>query len=115
MITFVKTVILNEHGAKKTFEINKCMDVQLLNGHVNRSYPHHIKVTDQINEDLIEEKKEEVELKYKCIVVRVDKEYRWVFFKYLISLPGRLDHNYRRTLNQTLYDYFKIETPKYLE
>jgi len=70
---------------------------------------------DQISEDHIEERKEEVEQKYKCIVVRVDKEYRWMFFKRIIEMPGRMDHNYRRTLNQTLYDYFKIETPKYLE
>lgn len=77
-------------------------------------YEPELRSQDQINEDYVEERKEEVELKYSCIVVRVDKEYRWMFFKYLISLPGRLDHNYRRTLNQTLYDYFKVEAPKYL-
>lgn len=37
-----------------------------------------------------------------------------MFFKYIIEMPGRMDHNYRRILNQTLYDYFNIEAPKYL-
>jgi len=69
---------------------------------------------DLINEDHIEERNKEIESKYRCIIVRVDKEYREIFFKYLISLSGSLNQKYRRTLNQTLYDYFKIEAPKYL-
>jgi len=69
---------------------------------------------DQVNEDHIEERKEETNFKYRCIIVRVDKEYREIFFKYLISLSGSLNQKYRRTLNQSLYDYFGVEAPKYL-
>ena len=69
---------------------------------------------DKINEDHVEERQEETKVKYRCIVVRVDKEYRRLFFEYIIAQPGRLDRNYRRYLNQTLYHYFDMAVPRLL-
>ena len=47
---------------------------------------------DQVNEDRIEERQEETKVKYSCIVVRVDKEYRWMFFEFIIAQPGTVLH-----------------------
>lgn len=69
---------------------------------------------DQISEDNIEELREEKKLKYGCIVVRVDEEYRKTFFGYILAQPGRLDHKYRRSLNEILYHYFDMAAPKLL-
>jgi hypothetical protein len=73
-----------------------------------------LRAPEQVNEDHIEERQEENKIEYPCIEVRVDTEFRWMFFGYLISQPGRLDSKYRRFLNQTLYNYFGIEAPKLL-
>ena len=51
---------------------------------------------DKINEDLIKERQEETIVQHRCIIVRVDKEYKDLFFKYILTQPGRLDRNYRR-------------------
>src|SRR5665647_1690665 len=69
---------------------------------------------DQVNEDRIEERQEEIKVKCRCIVVRVDREYRLMFFEFIIAQPGRLDRNYRRYLNQTLYHYFDMAVPRLL-
>jgi len=67
---------------------------------------------EQVNENHIEERQEEKKVKYSCIVVRVDKEYRLMFFKYILTQPGRLNRNYRSCLNQTLYHYFDMAVPR---
>jgi predicted GTPase len=69
---------------------------------------------DKINEDHIIERQEERSVQYRCIVVRVDKEYRLMFFEYIIAQPGRLDRSYRGYLNQTLYHYFDMAVPRLL-
>src|SRR5665647_35982 len=69
---------------------------------------------DKIVEDRIEERQEEIKVHHRCIIVRIDKEYRWMFFEYIIAQPGRLDRNYRGYLNQTLYHYFGMAAPKLL-
>ena len=69
---------------------------------------------DKINEDHVAERQEETKVKCRCIVVRVDKEYRDMFFKYILTQPGRLDRNYRSYLNQTLYHYFDMALPRLL-
>lgn len=68
---------------------------------------------DQTNEDCIEERQEEEKIK-DCILVRVDEEYRHMFFKYILEKPGRLDHKYRRSLNEILYNYFDMAIPRVL-
>jgi len=72
-------------------------------------YKPKLRSQDQINEDYAVERQEETKVEYRCIVVRVDNEYRDLFFKYILTQPGRLDRNYRKYLNQTLYHYFDIE------
>ncbi len=69
---------------------------------------------DQINEDYIEEQREEQKIK-DCIVVKVDGEYRQMFFRYILAQPGRLDHKYRRSLNEILYHYFDMAAPRVLK
>ena len=69
---------------------------------------------DQVNEDRIEERQEEIKVKCRCIVVRVDREYRDMFFQFIVEQPGRLDRNYRRYLNQTFYHYFGMAAPTLL-
>jgi hypothetical protein len=66
---------------------------------------------EQVNEDHAAERQEEKKVKCRCIVVRVDKEYRLMFFQFIVEQPGRLDRNYRRYLNQTLYHYFDMAVP----
>src|SRR5665647_878913 len=68
---------------------------------------------DKINEDRVEERQEETKVQHRCIIVRVDKEYRDMFFQFIVEQPGRLDRNYRRYLNQTLYHYFDMAVPKH--
>jgi hypothetical protein len=63
---------------------------------------------DKINEDHIIERQEERSLQHRCIIVRVDKEYRLMFFEYIIAQPGGLERNYRSYLNQTLYHHFDM-------
>jgi hypothetical protein len=70
---------------------------------------------DKTNEDRIEERQEEEKVKCRCIIVRVDKEYRLMFFEYIIAQPGRLDRNYRGYINQTLYHYFDMAVPGKLQ
>ena len=77
-------------------------------------YKPEPKSQDQINEDHIEEQQQETKVEYPCIEVRVDVEFRWMFFGYLLSQPGSLISKYRKYLNQTLYDYFGMEAPKLL-
>jgi hypothetical protein len=69
---------------------------------------------EQVSEDHAAERQEEKKVKYRCIVVRVDKEYRLMFFEFILTQPGRLDRNYRRYLNQTLYHYFDMAVPRLL-
>ena len=69
---------------------------------------------EQINEDHTAERQEGKSVQYRCIVVRVDKEYRDLFFKYILTQPGRLDRNYRGYINQTLYHYFDMAVPRLL-
>lgn len=66
---------------------------------------------EQVSEDHAAERQKGKSVQYRCIVVRVDKEYRWMFFEFILAQPGRLDRNYRRYLNQTLYHYFDMATP----
>src|SRR5665647_2548182 len=66
---------------------------------------------DKINEDRIEERQEEQSLQHRCIIVRVDGKYKDLFFKYILTQPGRLDRNYRRYINQTLYHHFGMAAP----
>jgi len=68
---------------------------------------------DKINEDRVEEQQEE-RVQHRCIIVRVDGEYRDTFFQFIVEQPGRLDRNYRSCLNQTLYHYFDMATPTLL-
>jgi len=63
---------------------------------------------EQVNEDHIIERQEERSLQHRCIIVRVDKEYRLMFFEYIIAQPGGLERNYRSYLNQTLYHHFDM-------
>jgi len=67
---------------------------------------------DKINEDLIKERQEGKSVQHRCIVVRVDGEYKDLFFKYIIAQPGRLDRNYRSYLNQCMYHYFDMAVPR---
>lgn len=69
---------------------------------------------DNINEDRIEERHEERSVQHRCIIVRVDREYRLMFFEYIIAQPGRLDRNYRKYLNQCMYHYFDMVVPRLL-
>src|SRR5665647_726711 len=69
---------------------------------------------DNINEDLIKERQEEEKVKCRCIIVRVDGEYKDLFFQFIVEQLGRLDRNYRSYLNQTLYHYFDIAVPRLL-
>src|SRR5665647_2456552 len=67
---------------------------------------------DQVNEDHIKERQEEMKVQRRCIIIRVDKEYRLMFFEFVLTQPGRLDRNYRRYLNQILYHYFDMAVPR---
>jgi len=69
---------------------------------------------DKINEDRIEERQEERSVQHRCIIVRVDGKYKDLFFKYILTQPGRLDRNYRGYINQTLYHYFGMAVPRLL-
>jgi len=69
---------------------------------------------DKINEDHAAERQEETKVKCRCTIVRVDEEYKDLFFKYILTQPGRLDRNYRVYINQTLYHYFDMATPALL-
>ena len=69
---------------------------------------------EQVSEDHAVERQEETKVKCRCIVIRVDGEYKDLFFKYILTQPGRLDRNYRSCLNQTLYHYFDMATPALL-
>jgi len=69
---------------------------------------------DKINEDRVEEQQEGKSVHHRCIIVRVDREYRDMFFQFIVEQPGRLDRNYRRYLNQTLYHYFDMAVPRLL-
>jgi len=69
---------------------------------------------DQINEDHAAERQEGKSVQHRCIIVRVDKEYRDMFFQFIVEQPGRLDRNYRSYLNQTLYHYFDMAVPRLL-
>ena len=69
---------------------------------------------DKINEDHAAERQEETKVKCRCIIVRVDEEYKDLFFKYILTQPGRLDRNYRGYINQTLYHYFDMAVPRLL-
>jgi hypothetical protein len=69
---------------------------------------------EQVNEDRIEERHEERSVQRRCIIVRVDKEYKDLFFEFILTQPGRLDRNYRSYINQTLYHYFGMAVPRLL-
>ena len=69
---------------------------------------------DKINEDHAAERQEETKVKCRCIIVRVDEKYKDLFFKYILTQPGRLDRNYRVYINQTLYHYFDMAVPRLL-
>ena len=69
---------------------------------------------DKINEDHAAERLEGKSVQHRCIIVRVDEKYKDLFFKYILTQPGRLDRNYRRYLNQTLYHYFDMAVPRLL-
>ena len=69
---------------------------------------------DQVSEDHAAERQEGKSMQHRCIIVRVDKEYRLMFFEYIIAQPGRLDRNYRRYLNQCMYHYFDMAVPRLL-
>ena len=69
---------------------------------------------DKINEDHAAERQEEKKVKCRCIIVRVDGEYKDLFFKYILTQPGRLDRNYRVYINQILYHYFDMAVPTLL-
>jgi len=69
---------------------------------------------EQVNEDHAAERQEERSVQHRCIIVRVDKEYRDMFFQFIVEQPGRLDRNYRKYLNQTLYHYFDMAVPRLL-
>jgi hypothetical protein len=69
---------------------------------------------DKINEDHAAERQEETKVKCRCIIVRVDGKYKDLFFKYILTQPGRLDRNYRGYINQTLYHYFDMAMPRLL-
>jgi hypothetical protein len=62
--------------------------------HARFCYNPEPRSQDQVNEDNIEEYQKETNAEYPCIEVRVDAEFRWKFFGYLISQPGRLDRKY---------------------
>ena len=70
---------------------------------------------DKIIEDLIKERQEETKVKCRCIVIKVDGKYKDLFFKYILTQPGRLDRNYRGYINQTLYHYFDMAVPGKLQ
>jgi predicted GTPase len=70
---------------------------------------------DKINEDHAAERQEERSVQHRCIIVRVDGKCKDLFFKYIIAQPGRLDRNYRRYLNQTLYHYFGMTAPTLIQ
>ena len=69
---------------------------------------------DQINEDHAAERQEGKSVQHRCIIVRVDEEYKDMFFEYILTQPGRLDRNYRGYINQTLYHYFGMAVPRLL-
>jgi hypothetical protein len=69
---------------------------------------------DKINGDHAAEIQEEMKVQRRCIIIRVDKEYRLMFFEFVLTQPGRLDRNYRRYLNQILYHYFDMAVPRLL-
>jgi predicted GTPase len=70
---------------------------------------------EQVNEDHAAERQEGKSLQHCCVIVRVDKEYKDMFFKYILTQPGGLERNYRRYLNQTLYHYFDMAVPGKLQ
>jgi hypothetical protein len=70
---------------------------------------------DKINEDHAAERQEGKSVQHRCIIVRVDKEYRLMFFEYILTQPGRLDRNYRVYINQILYHYFGMAVPRLLQ
>ena len=69
---------------------------------------------EQVNEEHAAERQEEKKVKCRCIIVRVDGKYKDLFFKYILTQPGRLDRNYRVYINQTLYHYFDMGVPRLL-
>ena len=69
---------------------------------------------DQVNEDHAAERQEGKSVQHRCIIIRVDREYRDMFFQFIVEQPGRLDRNYRRYLNQTFYHYFGMAAPTLL-
>ena len=76
------------------------------------SYEPEPRSPEKVNEDRIKELQEGKSVQHRCIIVKVDGEYRLMFFEYIIGQPGRLDRNYRRYLNQTLYHYFDMAVPR---
>jgi hypothetical protein len=70
---------------------------------------------EQVSEDHAAERQEGKSMQHRCIIVRVDKEYRLMFFEYILTQPGRLDRNYRVYINQTLYHYFDMAVPTLLQ
>ena len=66
---------------------------------------------DKIIEDHTAERQEGKSVQHRCIIVRVDGKYKDLFFEFILTQPGRLDRNYRRYLNQTLYHYFDMAVP----
>jgi len=69
---------------------------------------------DKINEDHLKERQEGKSVQHRCLTVRVDGEYKDLFFKHILTQPGRLDRNYRRYLNQILYHHFGMAAPTLL-
>jgi len=69
---------------------------------------------EQVSEDHAAERQEERSVQHRCIIVRVDKEYRWMFFQFIVEQPGRLDRSYRGYLNQILYHHFGMAAPTLL-
>jgi len=69
---------------------------------------------DKLNEDHAAERQEGKSVQHHCIIVRVDKEYRDMFFQFIVEQPGGLERNYRSCLNQTLYHYFDMAVPRLL-
>jgi len=45
---------------------------------------------EQVNEDRVGERQEEKKVKCRCIIVRVDEEYRNMFLKYILTQSGGL-------------------------
>ena len=69
---------------------------------------------DKTNEDHIIERQEERSVQHRCIIVRVDRKYRDMFFQFIVEQPGSLERNYRRYLNQCMHHYFDMAVPTLL-